>query len=332
MVRQRGHSDELVVFWRELDGGAREAKVGIHLASGQWAYLGLPARAPFPLSPLVAYLTLMFLGIVLIAIYAGSIIMRPLIMLEGTVSRVGADGMIPELPEKGPAEVRDTASAINRLSARLNTAIASRMRLVAAAGHDMRTPMTRMRLRAEFVADPEERGAWLADLDELDHMADSAIRLVREEVGGTGAAPLRLDAVVAELIQEMADMGSPIAITGSLPRAEVMGAVFAVKRALRNLLVNAVTHGVEAQVSMKVSDATVMLRILDKGPGIPPELITRVFEPFFRVDQARRQTIPGAGLGLAIAREIIEKHGGTIWIGNRANGGLEQLLTLPLKR
>lgn len=126
-------------------------------------------------------MTLIILGSTAISIFAASKIIRPLQLLEDAIGRIGADGVLPPIPETGSGEVRVTAQALNTLSSRLKTAMESRMRLVAAAGHDLRTPMTRMRLRAEFIADDEERQKWFDDLEELDAIADSAIRIVREE-------------------------------------------------------------------------------------------------------------------------------------------------------
>jgi signal transduction histidine kinase len=142
--------------------------------------------------PLLQFLFLITGTALAVALLATYRITRPLALLEDAIARVGPGATLPQLPERGPAEVRATASALNRLSSRLKSAVDSRMRLVAAAGHDLRTPMTRMRLRAEFLP-PEERERWLSDLDELDRIADSAIALVREEVAPETAAPLRID-------------------------------------------------------------------------------------------------------------------------------------------
>ena len=196
------------------------------------------------------------------------------------------------------------------------------MRLVAAAGHDLRTPMTRMRLRAEFL-DEEERAIWLNDLNELDRIADSAIRLVREEAGFEDVEPVALDRLLRDLATELRHVGHPVTI-GPLPPASVKAGPLALKRALQNLIINAATHGGGARLALSVEGNRAIVRIEDDGPGIPPDLLSRVFEPFFRVDPARRQSVPGAGLGLAIAREIIERNGGTITIENKAPRGLRQ--------
>jgi signal transduction histidine kinase len=204
----------------------------------------------------------------------------------------------------------------------------SRMRLVAAAGHDLRTPITRMRLRAEFVADAEERERWLNDLDELERIADSAILLVREEWVKAPPELIELDQLVGSIGEELRDQNLDVTETAVAP-VKVRANRLALNRALRNLIINAATHGVRARVEVAHTNGTARIVIEDDGPGLPPDLIGRVFEPFFRADPARRQGIRGAGLGLTIAREIVQRAGGTIAISNGANGGLRQIVELP---
>ncbi len=152
-----------------------------------------------PWKGLVPLALVITVGATAVAVFTANRMVRPLVFLENAVASVGSDGLLPELPERGPAEVRATAKALNSLSTRLKRAMESRMRLVAAAGHDMRTPITRMRLRAEFVADEEERTKWLSDLDELERIADSAIMLVREETGAAAPELVRLDELVGDI-------------------------------------------------------------------------------------------------------------------------------------
>lgn len=326
-LSEKNQAMGLIVLAREAEGGSR--RLAFALANGRWVTFGFPGDHDFPVLPLITYLGLVAAGLIAIALYASAVMMRPLRVLDEAIGLIRPDGNIPALPETGPPEMRTTARTINRLSARLNAAIGSRMRLVAAAGHDMRTPMTRMRLRAEFIADVDEREAWLKDLTELDHMADSAIRLVREEVSGASGETVALDRLLADIVTEVRETGLPVE-TGTLSPATVLGGTFALKRALRNLVVNAATHGQGARVSLAPAGAgQVEVTITDRGPGIPPHLIDQVFEPFFRADQARRQAVPGAGLGLAISREIIETHAGSVTIANRPGGGLLQAVRFP---
>ncbi|HAH65944.1 MAG TPA: two-component sensor histidine kinase [Rhizobiales bacterium] len=277
---------------------------------------------------LIRWLLLITFGATAIAVFVANRMVRPLVLLEGAVASVGPDGTLPELPERGPAEVRATARALNSLSSRLKRAMESRMRLVAAAGHDMRTPITRMRLRAEFVENDEDRTRWLGDLDELERIADSAILLVREESGLASPELIRLDELVGSIGAELRDQKLDVSNTKVEP-VTVRASRLKLNRALRNLMINAATHGVRARVEVGGTDGAARIVIEDDGPGISPELLGQVFEPFFRADPARRQDIPGAGLGLTIAREIIQRAGGTISISNRREGGLIQIVELP---
>lgn len=299
---------------------------------GWWIALPLSSRPPPPRGGwllLFGWMTTIILGSAAIAVVISYRLVKPLELIETAIASVGPDGALPVLPETGSGEIKATAAALNRLSVRLKSAMESRMRLVAAAGHDLRTPMTRMRLRAEFITDDEERALWLRDLEELDRIADSAIRLVREEV--EQAAEEMIDSVpfFETLVHELREQGHDISL-GALEPAALRTSPLALARALRNLLINAATHGRGGRLSSTRDGAMLVVRIEDKGPGIPEELIERVFEPFFRVDPARRQSLPGAGLGLAIAKEIIERGGGTIRVQNAGTGGLVQEIRLPL--
>lgn len=278
---------------------------------------------------LLGWLALITVGATAVAIFAANRMVKPLVMLEGAVASVGPEAMLPLLPERGPAEVRATAKALNSLSSRLKSAIESRMRLVAAAGHDLRTPITRMRLRAEFVENDEDRALWLRDIEELERIADSSIQLVREEVGKAAPELLRIDKLVTDIVAELRTHGYEISVARVEP-ASVSAGKLALARALRNLMINAATHGVRAQIDVTRQSDKALVTIIDEGPGIPDHLLGQVFEPFFRADPARRQSIPGAGLGLTIAREIIQRAGGDVRISNRDAGGLTQVVELPV--
>lgn len=275
---------------------------------------------------LACWLGLIVLGVIVVSLFMAYRVTRPFSMLESAVNSVGSDGVIPHIPEVGSGEARETASALNRLSARLKSAVESRMRLVAAAGHDLRTPMTRMRIRAEFLPD-EDRDSWIKDIDELELIADSAIRLVREEVSWGDHNPVELHKLLVETVEELQAQHYLVAL-GRLDRATIDLPSLAMKRALRNLLINAATHGKGGTVSLVAAPSGVVIEIIDKGPGIPQDLLARVFEPFFRAEPGRVQTIPGAGLGLAIAKEIIERSGGHLEVRNGLSGGLVQTVTL----
>ncbi|MGA2495197.1 MAG: ATP-binding protein, partial [Roseiarcus sp.] len=309
--------------------GKRWPTASIKISDAEWLVLpsALPPPTPMELPSLAGWLLLIALGTTGVALIVVHRLTQPLALVVRTVTRIGPEGEVPELPEIGPPEVRATARAINMLSSRLKSAMESRMRLVAAAGHDLRTPMTRLRLRAEFLED--DRDKWLADLDELDRIADSAIRLVREETEGTPADTVRLDEMVGDIAAELQELRLDIRMTDG-QAASVRARPLSLKRALRNLMINAATHGGGASVTVAAEASVAVITIEDRGPGIPEAQLEHAFEPFFRVDPARRASVPGAGLGLAIAREIIQRNLGQLRLANRQGGGLTQRVTLPL--
>lgn len=303
--------------------------ISLKVAENEW--LVLPADTPSPGSLLPVFggwLLLVAAGTTGITVAAVYRMTQPLALVQRTVARIGPSGEAPLLVEAGPPEVRAMAHAINTLSIRLKSAMESRMRLVAAAGHDLRTPMTRMRLRAEFLPNGD-REKWIADIDELDHIADSAICLVHEETEAVPPNAIRLDETVSEVISELQELHFDARLEDRQAVC-VCARPLSLKRALRNLIINAATHGNGAVVSVSIEDALAVVSIEDRGPGIPEALLQRAFEPFFRVDQARKPSVPGAGLGLAIAKEIIQRNMGHVDLSNRSGGGLRQRVKLPV--
>jgi len=274
------------------------------------------------------YSFLIVAGAGLVGVVVANMVARPLAILEEAVASVNAEGFIPKVPEKGLGEDLAAARLLNQLSERLRRAMESRMRLVAAAGHDLRTPMTRMRLRLEFMEDSEEKRLWERDIEEISHIAESAIRLVREESRTAEYEKIDLGELLRDLCTELKEIGHQVEILRTA-KATVRGGHHSLRRALSNLLVNAATYGNRASVSLDRSDRHAVVVITDFGPGIPEEMIGRAFEPFFRANRAREKTANGAGLGLAIVKEIVERHNGTISLKN-GKVGLVQTVSLPL--
>jgi signal transduction histidine kinase len=314
------------------DDPARAAMTAVAQIDGENVSIDFPPNMGPPLEIWIilgTWLGLIALGVIAVSLIMAYRVTRPFAILEQAIATVGPDGVLPHVPEVGSREAIETASVLNRLSERLRAAMESRMRLVAAAGHDFRTPMTRMRLRAEFLGD-EDRAAWLKDLDELEHIADSAIGLVQEEVSDFPSEHVELDQLLSEEVQQLVANGLPLKL-GHLDKVTLPLPPLAIRRVIRNLMINAVTHGRAGTAELFVRDAHAIICITDVGPGIPEDLLERVFEPFFRAEPGRLQTIPGAGLGLAIAAEIVERLGGKLKVQNRAAGGLAQEVILPLR-
>jgi signal transduction histidine kinase len=278
---------------------------------------------------ILKWLALIALAAIAIALFFANRMVKPLVLLEKAIESVGPDALLPQLAVTGPEEVRVTARALNSLSSRLKAALESRMRLVAAAGHDLRTPITRMRLRAEFVENNDDRAMWLKDIDELAQIADSAILLVREESGRFVPELLRLDTLISDLVAELRTLSYDVTLTGCT-QATVRANRTSLNRAFRNLIINAATHGKRARVAVQSMSSEAHVVIDDEGPGIPPTMLCQVFEPFFRVHPARTKTIDGAGLGLTIAHDIVQRAGGSITIENAPMRGLLQTVKLPI--
>lgn len=315
---------------RVLEESVTKLRIAAYrLPNGRWATVEVPEIPAPPRNAwlvLTTWLSLTVLGVGTVALIMARRVTEPFSIIESAVAAVGPSGELPHFPVNGSAEARRVKSALNSLSSRLKTAMQTRMRMVAAAGHDLKTPMTRMRLRAELLPE-QEQADWLSDVDELEAIASSAINLVREESGDADQTKIDLAALVKETVDEMQEAGLVVTLSRMSP-AEVMGAPLSLRRALRNLITNAATYGGGATVSVVHSGETVLVRIEDSGPGIPEELLGKVFEPFFRGDPSRGGS-KGAGLGLTIANEIIERLGGSLTLENRPTGGLLQIIALP---
>ncbi|MCS4088849.1 ATP-binding protein [Rhizobium sp. BK176] len=277
---------------------------------------------------LILYAGLIAASSAVVSIIAGNMVVRPLETLQKAIESVDPQAIIPQMAERGDGAALITVRLLNTLSDTLRNAMDSRMRLVAAAGHDLRTPLTRMRLRAEMLEDEAQRNKWIDDVDEMMHIADSAISLVKEEVGSKERTTIRFDELIEDIVAELDMIGHHVQID-RLDRAEIAGGPLAIKRAISNLLVNACTHGEKASVSVIADNDQVICGIRDEGPGIPEDVIHNAFEPFFRADPARRKSVSGAGLGLAIVKEIVTRHGGTITLANRRPNGLYQEVIFP---
>jgi signal transduction histidine kinase len=324
-LRSAGADLEIVVT---QPAGTPHPVASVRFQSG---WLAIPVRDRHPrggiLVALAGWILLVTVGTVGVAVWFAYRITRHLSALERVAATIDADGVVPLLPESGPAELKATARALNTMTAKLKSAAESRMRLVAAAGHDLRTPMTRMRLRAEFLEE-DDRALWLNDLEELDRIADSAIQLVREETQREKIQLLRVDEIINEICRDLALMKASVTVL-KMDAVTISSAPLALTRAVRNLVINAATHGGGALVTVGLEDGAASITIDDEGPGIPEQSMSRVFEPFFRVDPARRKSGPGAGLGLAIAKEIVERHGGKLTLQNRSPKGLRQRIVFP---
>jgi signal transduction histidine kinase len=229
---------------------------------------------------------------------------------------------------KGPEEIRQAIEAFNEMRERLSRFVLDRTKMLAAVGHDLRTPITTMRLRAEFIEDEETRDRILASLDEMQQMAEAALAFAREEAVAEMTRIVDLNALVQTVCEDQADLRRKVVYREN-GRVLYRCRPNSLKRAIRNLVENAVVHGKSAQVALDAPHKGIRITVEDEGPGIPQENMSQVFMPFVRLDASRGQETGGIGLGLAIARSIVRGHGGDIQIQNRQQGGLTATIELP---
>ncbi|MBA2780153.1 ATP-binding protein [Billgrantia kenyensis] len=252
---------------------------------------------------------------------------RPLARLSRAARQLGDDLDAPPLRETGPREVAATAVAFNRMQERIRDQVEERERLFSAISHDLKTPITRMRLRAEMLDDPLQRERFCASLDELDLLVKGALASVKGFDLHEAVAPVDPRSVLGELAEELALQGGQVKISGRAEPLSVKPLAF--KRCLANLLENAVFYGKRAEVLLDDSPVRLKLVVRDHGPGIPEDQQERVFAPFVRLEPSRSRNTGGSGLGLGIARHIARTMGGEVRLANPPGGGLEVTVELP---
>lgn len=287
----------------------------------------LPRGAPLSRNLFFNLVLLVVLLVIALYVTARSIT-RPLSKLVSAAEGLGRNVRQPKLAEKGARELQDAARAFNTMQDRLQRYLDSRTRVLAAMSHDLKTPLTRLRLQVETTLDDSAIQARFGkELDEMESMVRGALGLFRGLDDDETLAQIDINALVATLRSEFTEMGADVTVEGQALQP-FMGKPQALRRCLTNLVANAVKFGTRAKIV--VEDGTALLiRVRDEGPGIPPDELERVFEPFYRVESSRNRDTGGTGLGLSIARDVAQAHGGSLVARNLPAGGLEALLVLP---
>ncbi|MGX5733249.1 ATP-binding protein [Bosea thiooxidans] len=267
-------------------------------------------------------------GIVVVALLLLRWAIRPLRDLAIAAERFSLDQTPQPLSERGPAEVRRAARAFNTMRERIQRLVAERMQALAAVSHDLRTPITRLRLRSELLDDDATRVLVDADLSEMEGMIDSTLEYLRGGVSSEPIRPIDIASVIETIVDEQLDQGHEVTLSG-LSSGPVLGRFLSLKRAFSNVVGNAVKYGSDVAVAIDEADGNLVVTVEDAGPGIPPSDMERVLHPFVRLEESRGRETGGSGLGLTIASAVIQSHGGRIQLANRATGGLQVTLTLP---
>lgn len=254
---------------------------------------------------------------------------RPVESLARAVARFGDDLDAAPLPPGGPREIRELSAAFNTMRGRIQDLIDERTRTLAAIAHDLRTYLTRLTLRAEFIGDPEQRMKAARDLAEMTQLLDDTLLFARQQAGrGEGARPVEVRHELEALVALRAEMGQVLALSpGAFATALV--SPIALRRMLNNLVDNALAYGGAVTLEAKVADGTVRVAVLDRGPGLPEAALARIIAPFERGEASRNRRTGGAGLGLSIVQALAKAQGGRLVLANREGGGLAATVVLP---
>ena len=305
---------------------AQFASMWLHM--GERAMLMQQNHLPDLPSRFGTHLVITLAAVIAVSLVAVRLVTRPLQRLAEAADAFGSDLESPPLAETGPTETRRAAEAFNRMQDRLRRLIAERGRALAAVSHDLRTPLTRMRLRAELVDDETLRAQINADIDDMQAMVESTLDYLRGLRENEAVQSIDMEALLQSLVADEQALGRQVTLSGSVV-APYLGRMSALKRALGNLIDNAVKYGQSAHIVIEDGAAELRLGVEDRGPGIPEMDMARVVEPYVRLEASRSRETGGVGLGLTIARDAAVLHGGRLLLRNLPQGGLVATLTLP---
>ena len=315
-------SDEIL----SLQDAGETFSVALQLMDGTWLNFSFASVKTLPFSSWSQLLALAggIAAVMMLGVGAMRLITRPIESLASAAEELGRGARPGDVPEAGLDEVRQAARAFNRMQHRIRRMIEDRTQMIAAISHDLRTPITRLRLRAEFVEDAEEQQKMLADLDQMEAIIKSTLAFAREDADTEPTSPVDLRA----LLTEVAETHPPAKLVAREP-CTLRARPVALRRCFNNLVANAIRYGGTAEIAIRELPDAVEVTVDDAGPGIPEDRLKDVFRPFVRLEESRNRDSGGVGLGLAIARSVVLAHGGSIVLANRPAGGLRALVRLP---
>jgi len=305
-------------------------RVSLELDDGEWLNFltSTPENRQIWNPRFVLAFVVMAIIVTLLSVWAVRRSIAPLDIFVRASEQLGRDMAAPSLSVDGPPEVSRAARAFNDMQKRLQKLIGDRTQMLAAISHDLRTPVTRLYLRAEFVTDEEQRQKMLDDLAQMEGMISATLSFARLDSSDEQRKSLDLAGLVQAVCDDGAELGHQITYKGPL-RVSFLGRPLALRRVFDNLVDNAVKYGKRASVLFVETEESIVITVMDEGPGIPEEEVERVFDPFYRVETSRNRETGGVGLGLAVVRSIIRGHGGEVMLSNRKKGGLCATVTLP---
>jgi signal transduction histidine kinase len=316
--------------WMQGAGDWKGLQAAVQLSDGQWLAFtaALPNAGPSAPWSFTVAMAIMAVVVILASVWAVGRVTAPLSVIARAAERLGRDINAPPIAEAGTKEMRQAAQSFNQMQARIRRLLDNRTRMLGALSHDLRTPLTLLRLRTEGLREADERERMLASIGELDTMIDASLNFARDQATAEAWRRMDVTALVASIVDDMADAGLPVTMAPAEP-VVLKCQSGALRRALANLIDNAIKYGGSARIALDISASAVRIDIDDDGPGIAEAELHRVFEPFYRLEQSRSRETGGTGLGLSIALSIAQAHGGDITLANRPEGGLRASVSLP---
>lgn len=316
-------------FAREAPARPGDLLVQVALPQDQWALLNVSgANFKFSWQRLAVRMGIWFLIIGLFSVVAARRLAEPIGDFGRAAEQLGTGQDVSPLAERGPRELRVATRAFNQMQERLRRFLEDRTRMLAAISHDLRTPLARLRLRAEFIEDEDQRAETRADLDAMSQMIRATLDFARDDALREQANLVDLGVLVADICDDIAELGGDVLLADA-SHISARCQPTAIRRAVANLVENAVKYGGGARVELVREANGVVIVVDDHGPGIPVDEQERVFAPFYRLEQSRNRDTGGVGLGLAVSRNIAREHGGDVKLSNRTPSGLRARLELP---
>ena len=321
-------------------GGRVENGIWIEasLANAQWLLIVFNLDPPPPNDPVAAEFSTATIGawVVLALVLAALLwvvtarrVVKPLSELSGALDRLGPVGDDPSVPPHGPREIEGIIRAFNRMRERLRRFNEDRTRMMAAMSHDLRTPLTRLRMRIEMAQGLEDQQKMLDELDMMNGMVESILSFTRDDAKQEARSLIDLSALVEGICEDAVDAGEKVTFSGPRDVTIFCRPTF-MRRAISNLVDNAIKYGGKADVALAAETGRVVITVEDEGPGIPRSEREKVFEPFYRIGNARDPSTGGVGVGLSVTRSIVWEHGGDISLATRKGGGLTVRVDLPI--
>ena len=318
----------LAFFWFHHYGPPPPPPVDVMIEQADGSLQAAPQahRRPWFGGPVVP-LTFQFISLIIAAWFGAKLLSRPIQRLSAAAERLSVDLDSSPLDESGPLEARQAASTFNLMQRRIREQVSQRARMLGAVSHDLRTPLSRLKLRLEQIDDLRLQGQMRQDLDDMIGMLDATLSYLHEQRTGESRQWLDVQALVQSLSENAQDQGADVQCQGHSTPLQVQP--MALRSCLNNLIDNALRYAGTARIELQDSPQALVIRVIDHGPGIAAEQREAVFEPFFRLEGSRNRNSGGVGLGMTIAKEAVERLGGRLHLEETPGGGLTAVLWLP---